>query len=134
MTGRQRIINPVLAGQRVLVVEDEFMIAMLIEETLLEQKCVVLGPYNSIEGALRALSDDPPDAALLDVNLRGEKVYPLAELLEARGIPFLLLSGYGADAIPADRATWRACSKPFSPGDLIGMLAAQILRCPNPAV
>ena len=133
MTTRRRVINPALAGRRVLVVEDEFMIAMLVEETLLEQRCVVLGPYNSLEDASRVVRDDPPDAALLDVNLRGEMVYPLAELLEARGIPFLLLSGYGADAIPVDRPRWRACSKPFSPGDLVEMLAAQIIRRPGAA-
>ncbi len=118
--------NSFLAGLRVLVVEDEFMIAMLIEETLVDRDCVVVGPFTNVPDALQAAEHTTLDGAVLDVNLRGEKVYPVAEMLASRGIPFLLLSGYGNDAIPANRPTWRACSKPFSPADLIGMLAEQI--------
>ena len=120
--------HPVLSGLRVLVVEDEFMIAMLIEETLADCSCVVVGPFTNLHDALAAAETAVLDVAVLDVNLRGEKVYPVTELLEARAIPFLLLSGYGTDAIPADRPEWRACSKPFSPHDLIGMLAEQVRR------
>ena len=119
---------PALAGLRVLVVEDEFMIAMLIEETLADQDCVVVGPFTNLPDALQAAAATALDGAILDVNLRGEKVYPVAELLDRRGIPFVLLSGYGTDAIPSDRPGWRACSKPFSPGELIEMLAEQIGR------
>ena len=117
---------PALAGLRVLVVEDEFMIAMLIEETLADQDCVVVGPFTNLADALQAAAATALDGAILDVNLRGEKVYPVAELLDRRRIPFVLLSGYGTDAIPPNRPGWRACSKPFSPAELIAMLTEQI--------
>ncbi len=123
---RQAVPKAAVPGLRVLVVEDEFMIAMLIEETLQDHDYAVIGPFNSLDQALDAVAGDLPDAALLDVNLRGEKVYPLAELLHRSGVPFVLLSGYGSDAIPADRPDWQACSKPFNPKELINALAQQI--------
>jgi CheY-like chemotaxis protein len=123
---------PVLAGCRVLVVEDEFMIAMLIEETLVDHRCVVVGPVTNLIEAIGVARQAMVDIAVLDVNLRGEKVYPVAELLEERGIPFILLSGYGKDAIPADRPAWRACSKPFSPNDLMALLVEQLTSRPSP--
>jgi hypothetical protein len=66
------------------------------------------------------------DVAVLDVNLRGEKIYPVTKILSERKIPFLLLSGYGADAIPPDQPSWRACAKPFTPDELTRMLAEQL--------
>jgi DNA-binding response OmpR family regulator len=113
-----------LAGLRVMVVEDEMLIAMLIEDTLLDQGCVVLGPFITLKDSLLAVQDLEIDLALLDVNLRGEKVYPVAEILAARGVPFLLLSGYGNDAVPADHPGWEAVSKPFVVADLVAKLAA----------
>ncbi len=123
-------MNLVLAGYRVLVVEDEFMIAMLIEEMLVDHQCVVVGPVTNLVEAVHVAKDVVVDIAILDVNLRGEKVYPVAELLEQRGIPFVLLSGYGKDAIPPDRPSWRACSKPFSPSDLMALLVEQLTSRP----
>ena len=67
---------------------------------------------------------EPLDLAVLDVNLRGEKVYPVAELLSERHIPFVFLSGYGEEAIPTDHRDWKACPKPFKANDLIAMLQA----------
>jgi DNA-binding response OmpR family regulator len=115
-----------LAGRRVLVVEDEFLIAMMIEDVLIDQDCIVVGPFASLSDAVQAADTAVVDLAVLDVNLRGEKVYPVAERLTARGIPFLLLSGYGADAIPHDRLHWQAVSKPFIVDELVSRLAAQI--------
>jgi len=114
-----------LAGLRVLVVEDELLVAMLIEDTLADQKCVVVGPCASLRDALRAAATESVDFAILDVNLAGEKVYPVAELLDQRGIPFVLLSGYGRDAIPVNHPEWQACNKPFQPEELISVLARQ---------
>jgi DNA-binding response OmpR family regulator len=116
-----------------MVVEDELLVAMLIEDTLTDQDCVVIGPFTSVPEALAAAQDVRADLAVLDVNLRGEKVYPVAEILTERGIPFLLLSGYGSDAIPADRPNWQACSKPFGAEELVRRLVAQLERHADPA-
>lgn len=115
----------ILQGKRVMIVEDELLVAMLIEDILLEQECEVLGPYTNLADALAAANEEVMDMALLDVNLRGEKIYPVARALSVRNVPFLLLSGYGADAIPANEPTWRACAKPFTPEDLLRMLTEQ---------
>ena len=66
------------------------------------------------------------DAAVMDVNLGGTKVHPVAEMLTSRGIPFLLLSGYGRNAIPSERPEWRVCSKPFKPTELVAQLVEQV--------
>jgi len=115
-----------LASKRVLVVEDELLVSMLIEDILADEKCQVIGPFTNVFDATSAARNESVDIALLDVNLRGEKVYPVAEILTKRGIPFVFLSGYGTDAIPHDHPGWRACSKPFSPNDLTRILTEQI--------
>jgi hypothetical protein len=63
---------------------------------------------------------------VLDVNLRGKKVYPIAEALSDRHIPFLFVSGYGDDAIPPGHDTWKVCAKPFKGNDLVRMLSAAL--------
>lgn len=117
---------PLLAGKRVLVVEDEAVVAMLIEDLLENCGCTVIGPCGSLEAALAVAATDPFDLAVLDVNLRGKKVYPVAELLAERHIPFLFLSSYGDEAIPAGRPDWKAFPKPFRPDDLIAVLQATL--------
>ncbi len=117
-----------LAGAKVLVVEDELLVAMLIEETLVDHGCKVIGPFTTLGTALAAARDAQADLALLDVNLRGERVYPVAELLEGRRIPFLLLSGYGHEAVPAEHPLWVSCSKPFLPTELLRAMSALLAR------
>ena len=119
-----------LAGVKVLVVEDELLVAMLIEETLTDHGCLVVGPFTTLSTALVAAGNAQADMALLDVNLRGERVYPVAELLEVRRIPFLLLSGYGHEAVPAEHPLWVSCSKPFLPAELLRAMSA--LLAPKP--
>lgn len=113
---------PALAGKRILVVEDEVMIAMLLESALEDEDCVLLGPFSRVAPALAAAGDEAVDFALLDVNVAGEKIYPVAEALDRRGIPFLLLSGYGDQGVPKDRVHWTVCSKPFAILDVIGKI------------
>jgi CheY-like chemotaxis protein len=115
-----------LAGRRVLVVEDEMLVSLLIEDALTESKCIIVGPYDRVPAALEAARTLALDAAVLDVNLAGTKVYPVAEVLSARGIPFLLLSGYGSEAAPLEHPSWQVCGKPFKTEQLIAMLAEQI--------
>ena len=82
-------------GRLVLVVEDEFLIAMDLERLLRRHGWRVLGPAATVDQALRLLRDgETPDVALLDVNLRGELVTPVAAELRARGVPFVLASAY----------------------------------------
>ncbi len=77
-----------------LVVEDEFLIALDLEQLLRRHGWRVLGPAATVDQTLRLLQGETPDVALLDVNLRGELVTPVAEELRARGMPFVLASAY----------------------------------------
>ncbi len=106
-----------LRGLCVLVVEDEYMLAEDLRAGLEEQGAKVLGPIPSVSEALKALADGPaPDAAILDINLGGEMVYPVAEALRARGIPFIFATGYEAWAIPETYADVPLCVKPVEVG------------------
>ena len=105
-----------LIGLRILVVEDEMIVSLLIEEMLAEQRCDVIGPFGHLDEALHAAQTDMIDFALLDVNVNGEMIYPVAETLAARNIPFLLLTGYGHHGLPKSHQDWPVCSKPFRPG------------------
>ena len=113
---------PLLAGKRVLVVEDEALVAILIENLLEDCDCTVVGPCGTVAAALLAARTETFDLAVLDVNLNGLRVYPVAELLSDRNIPFVFLSGYGDGAIPLGRDTWKVCGKPFRINDLVAML------------
>jgi CheY-like chemotaxis protein len=97
--------NSVLAGCRILVAEDETIIAVLIEELLDAEQCITVGPYFHLGEALRAAQTEDIDLALLDVDLCGESVYPVAEELARRNIPFLLFSGYGEHTVPSELPT-----------------------------
>ncbi len=88
------------AGCRVLFVEDDMLIAVAIEEVLHALNCQVVGPVALLEKALKLAQGETFDVAILDVTIRGGKVYPVAELLLARGIPFVFASGYGDWALP----------------------------------
>jgi CheY-like chemotaxis protein len=83
-------------GRSVLVVEDEFLIALDLCQTLEMEGCRVLGPAPTVEDALRLLerADPSPDAVVLDINLGGVRAIPVAEALAARGIPFLAATAY----------------------------------------
>jgi DNA-binding response OmpR family regulator len=85
-------------AMKVMLVEDEAMIAMIMEDLLAELDCEVVGPFGAVANALDWLSSaaEMPDAAVLDVNLGGERVFPVAEALRARGVPFAFATGYGA--------------------------------------
>lgn len=86
-----------LAGKRILIVEDEALIAMSLEAMLESLGCVVIGTASSLEKGLESVRNLELDAAILDVNLRGTRSDPLARKLEDRGVPFVLATGYGAE-------------------------------------
>ncbi len=93
---------PNLKNLRVLVVEDELLIALALEDMLQGFGCKVVGPFSNLSEAERAIRSEPIDAALLDVNVRGQLVYPLATMLKERGIPVILCSGYAASNMIPD--------------------------------
>jgi CheY-like chemotaxis protein len=87
----------------VLVVEDEAMICLLFEDMLQDFGCEILGPACDIDRALElAEHQDKIDVAILDVNLGGRPIFPVADILSRRGIPILFATGLGADGLPAD--------------------------------
>jgi CheY-like chemotaxis protein len=88
-----------LDGLRVLIVEDELVVAMELEALLRDLGYIVLDPAPTVKKALGILADERPDVAVLDVNLRGECVAPVAEALKAQGIGFVLLTGYGSERL-----------------------------------
>ncbi len=118
---------PELVGKRVLIVEDEMLVALMIEDLLHELGCNTIGPCGNVETALEAARTERLDLAVLDVNLDGEKVYPVAMLLAERNIPFLFVSGYGEEAIPDDHSAWKVCTKPFRGDDLATMMSAALM-------
>ena len=91
----------VFSGKRVLIVEDEMLVALGLEDNLKSLGCVVLGPVSSLSQAMRVAETIAADAAILDVNLRGDYVYPAAAILADRGIPFMFCSGFsGSQPFP----------------------------------
>jgi DNA-binding response OmpR family regulator len=118
-----------LTGLRVLVVEDEYMVADYISMVLEDFGCDVVGPVGTIEKALAAVNDGGLDGALLDANLSGDSSEPIAVALQAASVPFIVATGYGALDLP-DEALNRAprISKPFSETELKATLVAVIKR------
>lgn len=105
-------------GKRILVVEDEVIVAMLIEDILMDGGATVVGPAARVGKALDLLGQEAVDAALLDVNLAGENTAPVAEELRRRGIPFAFATGYGAAGVPEGFAGTPILPKPFQEHDL----------------
>jgi CheY-like chemotaxis protein len=106
-------VHPRLKGLRVIVVEDETLLAMLLEDMLAELGCDVLWTAHRVGKALDLLARSDPDAAVLDVNIAGDEVYPVAQALAARNTPFVFATGYGARGL---HEAWRArpiVQKPF---------------------
>jgi CheY-like chemotaxis protein len=107
---------------RVLLVEDEVLVAMMLEEILEEFGCEVVGPIGRIEAAKAAIEHDGLDCALLDINLRGQPVYPVAELLTEHAVPFGFVTGYGKSGVAEKFAACPVLQKPFSSGELADVL------------
>ena len=107
-----------LTAPRVLVVEDEMTIAMLIEDMVSELAYQVAAVVPRLEDAMRFLDTDTFDLAMLDVHLNGKTVFPFAAELEAREIPFLFATAYGARGIPEEFRNHPVLQKPFGPVEL----------------
>lgn len=111
-----------LADKRILLVEDEFIIAAMAEDMLTELGATVVGPANTIDKALHLAQASALDAAVLDVNMDGARIDPVAEALQARGIPMVFATGYGASA-PGLAPDAPVLDKPYTQEQLVDALA-----------
>jgi CheY-like chemotaxis protein len=109
---------------RILVVEDEMLVAMNIEDMLLDLGHEVAGIASRLGPALSLAGEANIDAAMLDVNLAGENSFPVADLLAARGIPFVFATGYGRQGLEERHRDRPLLQKPFGASDLGPVLAA----------
>jgi len=116
-----------LNGCRILVAEDEFLLAAELCYTLRDIGATIAGPVASVDEAI-ALMDagEAIHGAILDINLCGQKVFPVADALQSRGVPFLFTSGYQRAAIPSRYAHVILSEKPFDSVDVARMIARQI--------
>lgn len=114
-----------LRGKRILVVEDEAIIAMMVEEMLIELGASVVGPAPSLPMARNLIETAPIDAAVLDVNIRSDRIDPVAELLRERRIPFVFATGYGAGASSAKEGEL-VLEKPYTSDRLLGALTSAL--------
>jgi CheY-like chemotaxis protein len=112
-----------MAGKRILVVEDEFLIALDIAGALEQGGLEVIGPLGSVRDALQALEREIVDGALLDANLGGEPVGKVADALLTRRVPFAFVSGYGREQLPPQHRGVPLIGKPFTGQDLLGVVA-----------
>jgi len=103
-----------LSGRRVLVVEDESLVAMLLETILEDMGCTPVGPASNIDEGEAMAREAELDAALLDVNVAGRQVFPVAAALKARGVPFVFSTGYGESGLPDEWRGNTTIQKPFT--------------------
>lgn len=120
-------MNP-LAGKRVFIVEDEPVVAMCLEDALVDLGCVVVGIGYDLAAGL-ALAQEPADAAILDINLGDETSRPIADLLAARGVPLVFATGYDRDAAPPHA---EVIAKPYSTAQVEAALT-RVLAAAAPA-
>lgn len=112
-----------IGGRRVLIVEDEMMIAMFLEDLLTDLGFKPVGPAARLEQAVELATSAALEAAILDVNLNGKETYPVADALDLRGVPFVFATGYGAAVLPERYRHVPVLQKPYRRSDLSQVLA-----------
>ncbi len=120
-----------LFDKHILAVEDEPLVAMLLEDMLEQEGAVVVGPALRLEQAIEIAQTRDLDAAILDVNLGGKTSFPLALVLEERGIPYLFVTGYGEAARREIKTDAPILSKPFRLEDVRNILIKLIRGMPK---
>jgi len=112
-----------LCGRRILIVEDEYLIACEIADALVEAGAFVVGPVARIDDALKLLETGSPlDGAVLDIHLQGDTSFPLADALAAQGVPVVFATGYGSEGIPERYREIRRCEKPVDAATVMRVL------------
>jgi DNA-binding response OmpR family regulator len=112
-----------LPERRILVVEDELLIGLDVRATLLSVGCVVVGPIQTVDAAVRTVRTDPIDAAVLDINLGGDLSFPIADALAEANVPYLFLTAHARVNLPEPYSNQTVIAKPFSPSVLLQGLA-----------
>jgi CheY-like chemotaxis protein len=126
-------MNSPFSGRKVLLVEDEMIVAWLLEDMLADLGCAVVGPAASVNQALAMIDTEAIDVAVLDVNLNGQMSYPIADALAARGVPFVFSTGYDKDSLLDGYRTFPVLQKPFHRSEL-GDTLAKLLTPKEPSV
>jgi CheY-like chemotaxis protein len=124
-------MSDALSGCRVLVVEDEVLVSWALEDMLAGLGCEVIGPAVRVNEGLALVDLGNIDAALLDVNLNGQKSYPIADALAARGVPFAFSTGYNKDTMPAEYRDFPMLQKPYGRSKL-GKILERLLTPMGP--
>lgn len=106
------------AERQILIVEDEYLVAIEISDVLVERGAVVLGPVGRLEQAMELAKSAALIGAILDVNLQGTMVFPVAQILAERGVPFVFMTGYDDSILPSEFATITRYQKPTDTGVL----------------
>jgi DNA-binding response OmpR family regulator len=119
-------VNRLLDGCRILVVEDQYLVAMQTADAIRGAGGEVVGPFGHLEPAHEALRRTTPDAAVLDIKLDSEQTYALARELVARGTVVVLLTGFGAESLPDDVRRLPRLVKPFRRDELVAALHGAI--------
>lgn len=112
-----------LAGKKVMLLEDEAIIAFAVEDMLMDLGCIVVGPALRLADGLQLAATSEIDAAVLDVNINSERSYPVAETLERRGVPFLFATGYDREGLEWRGTAPEVISKPYRREQLEAALA-----------
>jgi len=108
-----------ITGQRILIAEDEGLIALQVEELLLELGCIVVGPVSRVQDVIERLDNEQVDGAILDVNLRGGTIFSVLPSVIKLGLPFIISSGYEAESLfPPQFRSLPRVAKPFDEAEL----------------
>lgn len=124
----RRSVDSLLKGARVLILEDEFFLADDLARALRDAGGEPVGPVGSVEEAEALVDREQLDAAILDLNLRGDMASGFIERLSATDVPCLIVSGYGDDALPDSVQNVSRLEKPVSPAAVLESLATELAR------
>lgn len=127
---QEAIADGALSGCRILIVEDDFIMARTVAEIVRRAGASIAGPFRTVVHALEHLSEMTAiDGAILDIGLGDEQSYPLAEALQTTGIPFIFLTGMQKSELPQGFGRARHILKPFADGEIVdSLLKAHITR------